>query len=249
MREVLNVFCQQLWSRYGLDRETVSVAACVHYGGFRYGRGEYHPYETYLVDMLRDGNTGGARQRLLDFLRHYRPRDFGSALGVRLRTNQPIWRFPWSRAEPAAAWVERLADCPDILTHFLERGVPLGRLRQEFGWLEGALESVRRNGYQPGRFKNTVLARKLIRSDGGSAYLLLDGNHRVASLAALGVREVTLTCPPWLAVWENRVATWPQVRRGLCPADDARQIFRAYFLGNAGYRTTESTAPIWEESA
>lgn len=246
MKGVLNAWCQQLWARHGLSQETVPLAACVHYGAFRYGCGEYNPYESFLVDLVREGDGREARRRLLEFLQHYRPRDLGEALGVRLAVAQPLWRFPWDRSESSPAWVDRLEECPDILTHFLSRGVPVGRLEQEFGWLVRALGSIRDHGYRPERFKNTVLARKLVRADGKKAYLLLDGNHRVAAMAALGYTEVAVSCPPWLVVREYEVANWVQVRRGTCPPEDARRILGVYFTGNKNYRTTDIAAAVWE---
>lgn len=248
MKQKLNTWLQGFWASHGLHVEMVSVSACVHHGAFRYGRGEYNPYETYLVDLLRDGGTQTARRRLLEFLQHYRPRHFGEALGVKLGAPQPLWRYPWSRGEPPPAWVVRLDECPDILTHFLERGVPRQRAGQEFRWLEQALESIRQHGYQPKRFGSTVLARKLVRNDGASVYLLLDGNHRVAALSALGQREVAVSCPPWLVVRESGLTRWPQVRSGACAPENARLLFQAYFEGNKHPRTTDAAAPIWEEA-
>lgn len=247
MKEKINTWLQQFWARQGLHKETVQVSACVHYGAFRYGRGEYNPYETYLVDLLRDGDPQPARRRLWEFLRHYRPRHFGEALGADLRETQALWRYPWSRGQPPPAWVERDEDCPDILTHFLDRGVSRRRVEQEFEWLEKALESIRQHGYQPKRFGSTVLARKLVRLDGAQSYLLQDGNHRVAALVALGRREVEVSCPPWLTVREAELSGWFQVRCGACSAADARWIFHAYFEGNVRPRTVDSPAPIWED--
>ncbi len=249
MRTLINTWLQRFWSRWGIGETTVPLAHCVHYGAFRYGHAEYNPYQSYLADLVRDGDPAVARQRLLDFLQHYRPEHFGAAIGASLSRPYPLWLYPWSRATPAPAWVTREQDCPDILTHFLPAGIPRRRLEEEHAWLERALASIRTHGYQPKKFRSAILASKLERADGSVCYLLLDGNHRVAALAALGHDRVAVCCPPWLAVRENELSGWPQVRSGAYTPDDARRVLQAYFAGNHQLRTGELPAPLWEEPA
>lgn len=246
MSERINTWLQRLWSHWGVAAETVALGQCVHYCGFRYGRGEYNPYETYLHDLVRTGNVAAARARFVDFLQHYRPRNFAEALGVELNRPGALWFYPWVRHAPPPAWCENPADCPDILTHFSARGIPRPRIEEEFGWLERALDSIRTHGYEPRKFRSSILARKLIREDGATAYLLQDGNHRLAALSALGRRDATVCCPPWLAVRESELLHWPQVRRGVYSADDARRVFRVHFQGNHRPRTTPFAAEILE---
>jgi hypothetical protein len=249
VRTRINTWLQGLWSRWGVGETTVALAQCVHYGAFRYGRAEYNPYETYLADLMRDGDHAAARARLLDFLQYYRPQNFGDAIGARLEQVQPLWLYPWSREMPAPAWVDHEKDCPDILTHFMAQGIARRRLEEEFGWLERALTSIRQHGYQPKKFHSAILARKLVRADGTTAYLLLDGNHRVAALAALGHHAVAVCCPPWLVVRESDLSRWPQVRRGAYTPEDARRVLQAYFEGNHRPRTGAGPARLVGEPA
>jgi hypothetical protein len=249
VRTLINSWLQGLWSRWGIGETNVALAQCVHYGAFRYGRAEYHPYETYLADLVRDGDRAAARARLLDFLQHYRPQNFGEALGVDLDQAQPLWLYPWNRGAPVPAWVQDEKDCPDILTHFLPGGIPRRRLEEEFDWLERALQSVRQHGYQPRKFRSAILATKLERADGTTAYLLLDGNHRIAALSALGHHSVPVCCPPWLVVRESELPRWPQVRRGAYTAGDAGRVFHAYFSGNHRPRCGAGPAPLVEGRA
>jgi hypothetical protein len=247
VRARFNIGLQRFWSRWGIGEAVVPLAQCVHYGAFRYGRAEYNPYESYLVDLVRTGNKQAARERLADFLQHYRPQNFGEAIGVVLQQAHPLWQYPWNRGAPPPAWVARASDCPDILTHFTAAGISRRRLEEEFGWLERALGSIREHGYQPRKFRSAVVARKLVRCDGATACLLVDGNHRVAALVALGERNVAICCPPWLVVREDQLPSWPLVRSGVYSPDDARAVFRAYFDGNHRLRTTAEPAPLQEE--
>jgi hypothetical protein len=228
--------------------ERVPISASVHFCAFRYGCGDYNPYETYATALARGDPVGPARARFVEFLRHYRPAHFGEALGVQTQRMYPLWFYPWSRrAGPVdAGWLDGPDDCPDILTHFSQRGVARRRIDQEFAWLERALASIREYGFQPQRFRSRIIARRLMRQDGCSAWLLLDGNHRVAALSALGHTHVTLKHLPGATVREARLARWQQVRRAAYEAADAKTIFQAYFNGNQRPRTTDLAAPILE---
>lgn len=239
----------QWWMRRFAPEAMVPVNACVHFCGFRYGGGAYHPYESYLRAVASGGKKAAAEAELIDFVRHYRPRNMGEALGVGLRRAYPLWLFPWSRRNPPPAWRRTVEECPDILTHFVEDGVARPRLEAEFAWLDRALASISEHGFQPEKFRSPILARQLVNEAGEAAWLLLDGNHRVAALAARGEQRVRVRYLPLATVRETAVLRWPQVRRGVYAPEDARAVFRAYFAGNRSPRTVKTPAPIVEAGA
>lgn len=224
----------------------VPISQCVHYGAFRYGRDEPHPYETYMRKLAQAGDRGGARAWFVEFLRHYRPRHFGEAIGAPLQQLHGLWHFPWVRRLPAGTgWYDDPLNFPDIVTQFCEEGILWFRIEQEFFWLERALYSIRRFGYRPGRGPG-ITARKFVAADGSAAYLILDGNHRIGALAALGYESVELRYLPRSSVHERQAGRWPQVRAGRYSEQDARRVLRAYFDGNRRWRTTEKPASLLE---
>ena len=238
----------QRWLRRGFGRcAQVPISDCVHYGGFRYGRGEYNPYETYLQQLLHEGSEA-ARSRFIEFLRHYRPRHLGAALGLELKREYALWHYPWSRlssrTDESGAWCDDPDDCPDILTHFSDRGILVRRIEEEFVWLERAMYSIRRHGFQPDRFGDPLFVQKLVGRDGRTAHLMLDGNHRLSALSALGETMAPVHWAPWSVVREEHLARWPLVRDGSYETEDARKVFHAIFNGNQCPRTCESPAPL-----
>lgn len=236
--------------RWLAREETVPIADCVHYCGFRYGRGEYNPYETYLHMTVGPEGPDRARDRFYEFLQHYRPADFGAALGLHLNRRYPLWLYPWSRRAPArSGWQEDPDDFPDILTHFSPKGILRRRAEEELGWLNRALTSIRANGYQPAKFGSAIEARRFVRRDGRTAWLLHDGNHRVSALSALGVERVSVRYLPLATVREMDLPRWTQVKNGVYEADDAAKVFGVYFDGNLSPRTTDQSAPFLEDSA
>lgn len=228
----------------------ITIEQCVHYCGFRYGVDEYNPYESYLIDLKNHVPLSFARQRFIEFLLYYRPRHMGEALGmIDLSKAYPLWIYPWQRFDPKASdtqkgWCATSNSCPDILTHFCEAGILSFRIDEEFVWLERALHSVSENGYQPEQNKSYVRIRQFCRLDGKSAYLLLDGNHRISAMSALGYKTVEVQQKSTDVVYESGCDDWHGVQKGFYSREDALRIFNVYFEGNHNYRTATSPAQI-----
>lgn len=225
-------------------RGAVPINQCVHYGGFRYGHGDDHPYETF-VRLLRDSDDAGqAREWLVDFLRHYRPSCLGEALGVKLSVRHAIWGFPWDSEMPAEdAWMEDPEKLPDIVTHYCARGVPWGRIEQEFGWLERAFHSIKTRGFQT-ELGPVMVVRRLVKIDGATAFIVMDGNHRISALSVLGHADVPVMWLPKGDVYEAQILRWPAVQRGCFSEADARAVFEAYFNGNHMWRIASVAVPL-----
>ncbi len=239
------------------DRLEIPIDQCVHYGGFRYGRHEFNPIETYLMDIHSQVPLSLARGKFVDFLMHYRPGHMGEALGIdTLSRPYPMWTYPWDVVDPTQvrpSWCPTPDGCPDILTHFCETGILSYRIDEEFLWGERVLHSISTHGYRhPERRRwwarsgayPPVRVLELHKCDGRRAYLLLDGNHRVGALAALGVKTVIVERAVTHRVAEQDCEHWYGVQKGFYTLADARRIFHAYFEGNHNYRTTTVPADI-----
>jgi hypothetical protein len=222
----------------------VPLAACVHFGGWRYGRTGFNPYEDYCAGLTARRPKPELKAAFTDFLCHYRPHDFGGALGVKLSQPHALWDYPWARRTAPPAWRLQPEDCPDILTHFSEAGVQTGRIEEEFRWLESTYHSILERGYAPAAHAGWPHARRLRAENGAERFIILDGNHRIAALGALNVTKVVVRCWSLQDVREAALARWPGVRRGAWSREDARAIFHAYFPGNQHPRTTEMPAPL-----
>lgn len=242
----MSLLLQRLAFRWLARTTTALIADCVHFAGFRYGRQEINPYENYVAALVRGDGMDRARVQFTEFLRHYRPRHLGEALGLKLEREYPLWCYPWSRRQPTSAWRGDPAEVPDIITHYSPRGILRSRIDEEFGWLERCLGSIQKHGYQPAKFSGDPAARQLVGFDGTMSYIIHDGNHRLAVLGALGVKKVAVRQVPQMTVREEDLARWPGVTSGRFTTADARTVFRAYFDGRQVARTTEKPADLLE---
>lgn len=244
MRNVLRSIASPLLTR----NERVPISSCVHYCGFRYGRGEFNPYENYVVALSQGEPLQDVRHRFEEFLRYYRPHNLGEALGVSLTRDYPMWEFPWypqsTQLSSKGAWMESPVDVVDIVTHFSSAGILRHRIDEEFSWLENAYISIRKVGYHPSRFAGHIRALKLVNEQGHARYLIQDGNHRLSALVALGNTEVVVSHNIRMTIRSNDVSRWPQVAAGYYSRKDAEDVFGAYFRGNSSPKTTDMAAPI-----
>jgi hypothetical protein len=103
---------------------------------------------------------------------------------------------------------------------------------------------IGRYGYKPLEYGNTIEVLQLTANNGNDAYLVLDGNHRISALIALGYRDMNILCRVTNWVHEKDADGWPLVRSGVYTREDALKIFYAYFNGNENYRTTDVPAKI-----
>lgn len=221
-------------------RLEAEIKECVHYCGFRYGRNEYHPYESYVLKLHQGVDQADIRFEFENFLKWYRPKDFGQALGVKLDRRYPLWLFPWSRAwkfimpKLNAGWCVSKKDIPDIITHFSEEGIPKCMVEQEIKWLDGTYKSIADQGYLPDKY-GCPRGKLMLGKGGQRAILIVDGNHRISALSALKYSSLQIIYARWNVIDINALETWHGVRSGFFSKDDAERIFLAYFNGNHNY--------------
>lgn len=221
---------------------TIAIEDCVHYCGFHYGRTAFNPYENYVIGLAREESVDSLRAGFTDFIRYYRPRSLGEALGVVTNRPVPLWLLPWKswrKLWRPGGWCSSPQRVPDILTYFCEQGVLRSRIEEEFFWLERAWSAIREQGYQPQRF-GYIEVLELHRS-GQSVFLVLDGNHRLSALAAMGMREVRVRQRRWFRINRHLARFWPLVMSGHIDHADALKLFDAYFDGQT--RPMRATVP------
>lgn len=212
----------------------ISIADCVHHCGFRYGRDEFNPYENYIRGLATGQAIHELRAQFVDFIRHYRPQDIGEALGVATSRSVPLWHLPWKSWRVLSrprGWQSSPSGVVDLLGYFCPQGIEWLRIEEEFGWLENAFFSIKQKGYQPQNFSYIEVFE--LRAEVNSRFLVIDGNHRLSALHALGVRQVQVRQRLFRKARRDLARYWPLVLSGHIQYCDAINIFDAYFHGNA----------------
>ena len=227
------------------SQKVISIKDCRHYCGFRYGSEAFNPYENYIIGLSRGEDVRNLRDGFIDFIRFYRPRNFGNVFNLRLSDSIPFWVFPWSnvrRFDSRRGWTDNINAVPDILTHFCSQGVELSRIEEEFFWLERAFNSIGTVGYAPEQY-GYINALEL-RSAEGSVYIITDGNHRISALAAFCFDEVKIAFSEQDVVKRDECECWFQVQRGLYSTEEALAVFDSYVKGIDGFLRSSVPASI-----
>ncbi len=248
IKSVLRTFLRRKSSAAQFERLEIPISSCVHYSGFRYGVSQFNPLEYSARDHYKGIPILNVRRQFVNFLQYYRPSHLGEALGIDLLQNCPLWAYPWrnlseSDRKSNFGWLDRPEDIEDIITHFSSAGI-LGKLiDQEFFWQEQALMAIMEHGYRPEKY-SYAYTLELRRNDQCSAHILLDGNHRVSALSAMGHKSLIVIRDKKSVIFESRMHEWPEVSSGMMSIEDAHNIFHAYFQGNHCWRTTRKAANI-----
>jgi hypothetical protein len=231
----------------------IPIDRCYHYRAFRYGGFGNNLYEDYVVGLATGENRAELRRHFAESILRCRPRTMDDVLGLDLG-QWPIWSYPWNR--PSRAAPSLLSDPalnPDIVCHDCPSGVLASHINREFSWLEGAYASIVTRGYRPDTY-GYIHCQELVGAS-SSAFIVLDGNHRMSALHALGHATVRARVSPLKRVVRADVKAWPRVREGSLTESRALLVFDRYFAkANPPLREMnpailiEDEAPMWQNS-
>ena len=207
----------------------IRIDSCVHLRGFRYGGFGNNIYEDYISGLASYADVNYLKEQFIDRIAGCRNRHFAEALGIQLEKKYPAWVFPWDFQSAFCSYKKFWTPegNPDIVCHYSPSGMLASHLNREFFWLHRAKNSII-SGYQPETFGYVRVIQLTMK--GIFRYIVVDGNHRIASLHALGHQnvEVEIITPRLGSLSCARL--WPGVVLGLYSLRDAQSIFKRYFF-------------------
>ena len=194
--------------------------------GCGFGDDGWHHLRQTLREFDADTSISAERTALWRFLKNFQPQHTLSLIGED-EGQLPLFVYPWgtfdraSRAGLKDPWISRFCgpSCDDFIHEEYRRTVKL-------------YELMRRDGYRPWQFPNSFIGGTLlIKEDDQRRFVVMQGNHRMAVLAHLGVQRIAVRAMPGHlpVVRERDVDRWPAVTSGLCTAEQARKLFRHFF--------------------
>lgn len=205
---------------------TVRVDRCYHYRAFRYGGFGNNPYEDFVVALAAGEPVADVRAAFAKVVLTTAPRTMGEALQLEL-PGWPAWAYPWEADAAMPATVVEPADNPDIVSHFCAAGVLSSHINREFGWLERAFKALWAEGYRPDLYGHVICLE--LRAEERSSFVVLDGNHRISALYALGITELEVQVAKRRCIVRDEVDCWPAVASGARQRSDALAVFDRYF--------------------
>jgi len=153
--------------------------------------------------------------------------------------NYPIDRYfpliPWE-IQPSRLLGERGLDC----RHGNQGFGPVSQEKKalEFSRLTGTYESIKSHGYDPGKSSDGHIKGYFLINRDDYRFMINEGYHRTASLAALGYKKITATFKQHHVKFIDikEVSHWPMVKKKLFTAKIAEMIFMKFFEDNGVQR-------------
>jgi hypothetical protein len=197
----------------------------------------------HIVQTLRehdaDPQISLERTTLYAFLKQFAPRTMQDWTGLPGTGSLDAFTYPWGWFTPRRPktgeqrWLSRF--CGPSTDDFI---------RAEYEAILRLRAHMQGEGYRPYRHASGFIqGTVLISREGERRFIVMQGNHRMAVLAHMGVARLHVRSDPRVtlpAVHESLVHTWPNVRNGLFTAKDAQSVFRHLFNGD--FRGSSSPA-------
>lgn len=207
--------------------ETIAIKDCRHFRGYRYGLYSNNIYEDYIVGISKGVDLQQLRLQFVKRIIGMRATNFAETLNISLSKEVPNWDYPWNIKATKADFTA--FNNPDIVCHTSADGaILISHINREFIWLENAFTNIQSEGYLPE--KNTYITVLKLISHGRNSYIVLDGNHRISTLAALGVSYCKMRVLTNYFLNENFHYLWFGCLFRKYTQQDALSVFLRYFL-------------------
>lgn len=200
---------------------------------FGYGQPSWHPFVAASKELLADIDAPYETSVLRRFYDSFTPKTIAEAHF--LKAPSPLDRVPTrSLFEP---WMLFPAPFSDPFGQHFPSGSPLfgplnmGDGRAQWRRLRASVKSILEYGYRPELFPRGRINVSVLRSRGSERYLVGHGQHRVAVLAAMGMKRIRVGIHANVpsVIDESEVHLWPHVRSGFLGAEIAVAELRRYF--------------------
>jgi len=212
-------------------QRSVSLEITTNIFGCSFGPCGWH----HLVEMLKEYKANPdifwRDTTLYRYHKNFKPKSIRDLVVTSEQTvcNIPLFTYPWGTFVVGQAEKNVLNSrfCGPSTDEFIEA---------EYLRIITLYEQVKENSYKPWRYGHGFIGGTfMIDRNGRRRFVVMQGNHRMAVLASLGVRQVKVRTYPGFLLTEVRegdVHRWPLVRDGRCTPDAALAIFRMYFEEN-----------------
>lgn len=205
--------------------------------GCSFGDGGWHHIRRTLSEFDADPSIAPAQSSLGRYLERFRPSSISILAGVTGEEPLPLFVYPWGTFSDGTG-----QSAKDACNSRFCGPSTVAFVNEEFRRTVRLYAEMRVHGYRPRSFPNSYIGGTWLEAvDGRQRFVVMQGNHRMAILAYLGVTRIEVrTIPQALArVREADIAQWPLVATGRCSIDHARRVFEMFFTEN-GWHVAKS---------
>ncbi len=200
--------------------------------GAGFGVGQWHHLVETFREIEKQNELNYKNTSLYKFLKNFRPKSICDLVTCSDGTKLPLFQYPWGSFNTFDGKKDPLKSrfCGPSEDSFIE---------EEFHRSIRLFKDLKKSGYRPLSPNNDYVSGSILEKlNGEKIFVVLQGNHRLAALAALGITEVEIRLYPSIVkpfIREKDVLSWNRVKSGDCSVEDSLRIFNWFFdqSGNA----------------
>jgi hypothetical protein len=222
----------RLLSSPWLERR-VSVDECRSLFAASFGRNGWHHIRATLREFDANPAIGYRDTSLYAFLTTFVPTSISDFADTDGDVPLPLFVYPWGtfrKGEAATTKDPRTSRfCGPSTDQFVA---------EEFDRIIEMYKQLKSVGYRPYQYPHSFIGGTWLEaSDGRRRFVVLQGNHRLAVLAHLGLEQIAVRpLRGWLsAVREMDIDDWMLVKSRRCSRVHARSIFNLFFHSDGSH--------------
>jgi hypothetical protein len=224
-------------------QHSVEVSETSNIFGCSFGEGGWHHIRRTLAQYDARPDISLEETALHQYLRYFTPANICSLAcsGCPGDVRVPF-SAPWGAFGPYEQWTAKSPEnsrfCGPSTDEFI---------RDEFRRIIALYGQVARTGYRPWQTGNGFIEGVFLRANSGARrFVVLQGNHRTAILAHLGVNRLTVRTPGhgFSSIREKDVMDWRLVKQGTCSPASAAAVFRMFFEENGEHVKAAITSKL-----
>jgi len=156
----------------------------------------------------------------------FKPKNTNAALGIKEELdNLPLFQYPWG-----AFRLNYKGDKNQFISRFCGPSAD-EMVADEFHSTIALYMDIKNNGYKLIRKKSIIGGTFLVKENGEKKFVVLQGNHRMSILSALGYKNILVNTMAGYQEYirEESLKNWVNVDEGCCSSIISREIFHAFF--------------------
>lgn len=185
-----------------------------------------HPIVATLMEYRSNPALKYQESQLYRYHTEFCPNDTFQAFNINASHGDlPLFVYPWG------AFRKNYNEDKDVTKSRFCGPSSDDFILHEFNHIISLYESILSNGYSILKWANVLAGTYLIDRSGQYRFVVLQGNHRISVLAALGKTKVLVRTMPGYCekVEEIKSNNWENVVNGRCEIAMAEQIFSQFF--------------------
>ena len=229
----------------------VPIDKCVNIYGYNFSDDKSHHFTSTLLEYKKNPKIEYNNSLLLKFYNNFQPQNlrdvfylYSPVVDSNLGNNSPmllnspqVISLPWLHDILYVDDKQNTVNRSEAGLSYKEGSQSFGpvseaKAKLEFNRVVSTFNSIKSKGYVVDYFHNQI-SGYFIKDKNDYRFIIQNGNHRTAALAALGYHEIPVifryNYPRVIDI--HNIELWPQVRNGNISIKDARIIFEGFFTG------------------